>query len=121
MSDNKVREEIKEMARLAMFTGRITEFHENNLKRYPFVFLNGVKSAQITYDLGYDIIKEDETEASIKRNNYVDYSLIVSESAQDHLAVRFKDFEDSVRALFWKEVNLVVRFNGKQVYPEIKK
>jgi hypothetical protein len=98
---------VKEMARLTLLSGRISEFHEINMKRYSKIFFNGVTAARIDYDLSMD--------AGEKR--FVHYYLSIDDKFQnDRLEKRFEILENSVRALFWSDLTIRVSINDKLVF-----
>lgn len=106
-------EYIKEMARLAILSNKITEFHEKNLKMFPLVFFNDVKEAKLNYDLRRQKTVEDEPDFC---NSRVTYNLSLDESTNDHLPKRFEALETSVRGLFWNDIVVEIFFNGKIVF-----
>lgn len=87
-----------------MFFGRLSETHMNNLRSAPFIYFNGVKKADLSYDL--------DTKAT---SWFVKYDIVSSEE-QDHLKERCGALEKAIRLLFWKEVALILSINGKEVY-----
>jgi hypothetical protein len=102
------------MAQLTIFSGRINEIQEKNLKAYPFIFFNAINSANIDYDLNkYD------TEGRSKERR-VTYVLQLDESANDNWDKRFKALKDAVRTLFWKDLTVRVSVNGKLAYESEK-
>ena len=90
-----VQARIKEMAKLALLSGRISEFHEKNLKAYPFVFFNDVESAEIEYDL------------TQKEDSFVAFKLKIKDFTNSHIEKRFSAIQNATRSLFWN--NLAVR------------
>ena len=126
------REMLKKMAQLSITTNQINEIQQKNLKMYPFVFFNGVRSVSIDYDLtneskvNYDtnpktmeiVYKFDKP---IVDNFKVSYDLQIDESEDNsHLEKRFDALEKSIATLFWNGIPLEVKFNGKIVYTSKK-
>ena len=87
-----------------MFFGRVPETHVKNLQSAPFIYFDGVKEANVDYDL--------DTKA---KNWFVKYDLILDKEA-DYLKERSAGLEKAIRLLFWKEVVLHIAINGKEVY-----
>lgn len=109
MNEQEIQSQIKEMAKLTLLSGRISEIQEKNLKSLPFVFFNGLRGIQIDYDLSK---QEDK-----RKRTFVSYSLDIDETEENNeLAKRFKILESSVRNLFWSDLGVSVYFNDKLVY-----
>lgn len=100
------------MAQLSVLANRISEIQEKNLKSYPFIFFNGVKSVKIDYNLS----KVDDNGLMNHEDHHVTFDLELEESAQDHLEKRFDAIEVSARAIFWSDLKVRVYFNGKPAY-----
>lgn len=114
MSEKENTSEIvKEMARLSVLSNRMGEVQEKNLKMFPLVFFESVKSARIQYDLSHKKSAEDEPVIS---NTFVRYHLDVDESKNDRLDLRFKYLEESVKNLFWRDITVEVYFGEKIVF-----
>lgn len=126
------REMLKKMAQLSITTNQINEIQQKNLKMYPFVFFNGVKSVSIEYDLtnqskvNYDtdpktmeiVYKFDKP---IVDNFKVLYDLKIDETQDNpHMEKRFDALEKSIATLFWNGIPIEVKFNGKSVYTSKK-
>jgi len=124
LSDDKTTQEtVREMAKLALASNRISDIQEKNLKIYPFVFFNGVLSAKIDYDFTNNQNVEteiDKENLDIKykfqkldtRHFHVAYRLSIDEKVEnDQLEKRFEMLDKSIKALFWKETKVSVYFN----------
>lgn len=113
MSNQITEAEIREMAKLTLLSNRINEIQEKNLKMFPMVFFNGVKSISIEYDLSN--VKTDEDRAPLHAN-YVTYKLTLDET-QDNgkLDMRFAYLEHAVRSWFWNDLTVTVYFNERRV------
>lgn len=113
MSNQITEAEIREMAKLTLLSNRINEIQEKNLKMFPMVFFNGVKSINIEYDLSN--VKTDEDRAPLHAN-YVTYKLTLDET-QDNgkLDMRFAYLEHAVRSWFWNDLTVTVYFNDRRV------
>lgn len=116
-NENDIRETVKEMAKLSVLSNRISEVQEKNLKMYPFVFFNEVKSAAIDYDLAHRATEGNGDGGPIaKFDSRVSYHLELNESANPQQDKRFSCIEGAVRVLFWKDIKVEVYFNGKKAY-----
>lgn len=112
MSD--LRKTLKEMAQLSLLANKISSVQEKNLRMFPLIFFDKVAEARLSYDLGHSV---DDVKRELQHNSYIEYSLKVDESAnQSNLSKRFKALEIAVRELFWKDIKVLVLFNGKLVY-----
>lgn len=104
-----IEAQIREMARLTVLSNKINPIQEKNLKMYPLVFFQGVKSVKIDYDLSHRKTTVDEP---VINNSIVSYYLSIEDEAQNsHLDERFKHLEKSVRNLFWNDLTVEVYFN----------
>jgi hypothetical protein len=129
LSDEKeIKDTIKKMAQFSISTNQINEIQEKNLKMYPFIFFNGVKSVKIEYDLtnhskvDYDtnpktmeiVYKFDKP---ITENFKIKYDLTIDESQDNtNIEKRFEILEKSIYNLFWNGIPIEVSFNGNNVY-----
>lgn len=131
MSDEKVldtEQAIRDMAKLSMIENKVNDVQLTNLKMYPLVFFNGVRSASIDYDFYADKpaveFEEDKKNLEIKykfnkpkTNCKVAYRLDIDETVDNsHLEKRFQAIEQAVRNLFWKNTSVKVFFNDKMVF-----
>lgn len=107
--DQDLEKQIKEMALLTVLSNKINPIQEQNLKMYPMVFFQGVKSVKIDFDLQHRKTTMDEP---VINSNIVSYYITIDENAQnEHLAERFKYLEQSVKNLFWNDLTVEVYFN----------
>lgn len=103
---------MSDLARLVMFSGRISSAHVKNLEAFPFIFFNGhIKDPQLDYSI--------ETTDKNKPTVFT-YVFTLNLEANDHLDKRYKALEEALRSLFWKEVVLEVKINGQEVYKSEK-
>ena len=111
MSDTK--QQLREMAQLAILSGRISEVHEKNLKMYPFIFFEGVDTCTIDYDLS----REGE---SLK--HWIAYHLTLDMEANKGISMdkRFSAIEQAIRTLLWNDIEVQVHLNGKKFEREAK-
>jgi hypothetical protein len=108
---DKAREIIREMAGLTILSGKINQIQERNLKMLPLIAFEEVEKATIDYDFARPVqIDED-----VVHYSRVKFDLSLKDE-QDNVNKRFQFLEAAVRDLFWKEIIIEVRFNGKSVY-----
>ena len=88
---------------MGIFLGRLSETHIKNLQSFPFIYFNGLTEAKLDYDVAQ----------SKDGSSYISYGLTLTED-NDHIAERYKALETSIRALFWKEIQLRLSINGKE-------
>lgn len=126
LSEDSTLQTVRDMAKLSMLTGRISEDQVKNLKMYPLVFFEGVSKATVDFDLSNNMSVEVDQpgkvdldykwNASDTKNLRVSYHLTIDESLNSNLDKRFKAIEESVHTIFWKQVRVEVFFNTKLVY-----
>lgn len=111
--ENSIRQQLRDMAKLSMLSNRISEIQEKNLKHYPFVFFNDVKSVRIDYDLS----KIDDNGLMNHGDHHVTYILeLDEESNKAHLEKRLFCIEEATRVLFWSDLKVRVFINGQSVF-----
>lgn len=129
MSDKATEEKVREMAKLSLLTNKLNPIQEKNLKMFPLVFFNGVKSAKMDFDLsntqmGVDT-EEDQKNIDLKykfkkadtSHLRVSYYLEIDENADNgYVNKRYEAIENSVRNLLWKEIKIQVFINNKLTY-----
>ena len=126
MSDANPKDFVKGMAALVVSSNRLSEFHEKNLKMFPFVFFNGVTSVKIDYDVAveHNVDLDKKNNITIKkpfRNCFVAYYLTIDEDAnKEALQKRFDTLENSVRDLLWQGLAVKIFFNDKIVFESKK-
>jgi hypothetical protein len=96
---------IKDLTKLMMFSGRLSSVHVENLKSFPFIFFNGVTEVKIDHDIS----------TTKDKPSIVSYDLKL-DTENDFLDKRYQALESAIRGLFWKEVRLQVSINNKEVY-----
>jgi len=124
LSDD-IESQVKGMAALVLSSGRLSEFHEKNLKMYPMIYFNDVKEVKIEYDLAvrHDAEVDSKNNLTLKKplqNCIISYFLKLDESLQDSVQKRFDALEGSVRNLLWKDLPVEIYFNDRIVYKSKK-
>jgi hypothetical protein len=100
--------EVKDMAYLTMLSNRLNPIQEKNMKMYPHVFFDGVKSAVITYDLE---CRPDSSEP--KRDTWVKYEIAIDPKTKiDHREKRILALQQAIQTLFWSDVRVDVILSG---------
>lgn len=129
MSDSESEQKIREMARLSLMNNMINPIQEKNIKFFPFVFFNGVKSVNIDYDFS-TIQPSIEAEENLKeleisykigkletKHFRVSYRLTIDKDSDNILIEnRFLALENSIRNLFWKETKVEIFINDELKY-----
>ena len=109
----KTNDLLKEMARLTVLSGRISDVQEKNLKLFPLIFFDGIKEVKIEYDL---MPKKTVDDSPTYSNSLVSYYLTLDEVENQNLNKRYFALEKSVRSLFWSDVVVEVYFNDEIKY-----
>jgi hypothetical protein len=107
-----IKTQLREMAQLSVLSNRISEIQEKNLKMYPFVFFNDVKSVKIEFDLS----KVDDNGLMNHGDHHVTYFLDVLEETNPQPEKRMSAIEAATRTLFWNDLKVRVVVNGKLAY-----
>jgi hypothetical protein len=119
---SEIDQKVKDMAKLAIYSNRISEIHEKNLMTWPFVFFEGVRSVKIDYDLSrtdsVDLDKLNNLTVNKPTNqSFVKYFLTIDEKIENHhLDKRFSALVKAVRDIFWKNITVEIAFNDKVVH-----
>lgn len=98
---------IEDLTKMVMFSGRISSVHIENLKAYPWIFFNDLTEAK----LDYSVETTDKNKPTV-----FSYDLTLKLESNDKLYKRYDALELAVRQLFWKEVKIVVKINGEEVF-----
>jgi hypothetical protein len=96
---------LQDLTKLTIFSGRLSSVHVENLKNFPFIFFNGVTKVNLEHDIS--------TKKEVP--SLISYDLTLDRE-NDHLEKRYLALESAVRDLFWKEMQLKLSINGKEVF-----
>ncbi len=113
---------VRDMAKLTIMSNQISEIQLKNMKMYPFIFFEGVKSVTLDFNLQRvdDVLVDKLQNLTLNKPinaSYVKYSLVIDESvAQPNIDRRYAALESSIRSLFWKNITVEIQFNDKTVY-----
>lgn len=124
---SNTKDTIKQMAKFAISTNKISEIQVRNLQTWPFVFFNGVKSVSIDYDLttnnavSYETNKDNDVNYKFAKPStdhfHISYDLEIDETQDNsHIEKRFEALEKSIQTLFWSGIPLSISFNSRNVY-----
>lgn len=132
MSKSTTEEQVREMARLTLLTNKLNPIQEKNLKMYPLIFFNGIKSAKMDFDVSNDqMVESVENRKDLEltyqfnkadtRHLRVSYHLDIDEAADNHtIDARYSAITQAVQNLLFKEINVQVFINGKMTYESKK-
>lgn len=98
-------EELKDLMKGSALTGRVSEVHILNLRQYPFIFIDGVESVEISYD-----ILTDAVNAMPNKKSRVDYVVTMKEGFPN--SESFTDIaslKKAVNVLFQHSVEVSVK------------
>jgi hypothetical protein len=126
--------EIREMAKLSLLSNRINPIQEKNLKLFPLVFFNDVKSATVEYDFHHNRpidfeLNKEAMEIQYKFNDLerthfkVTYRVEFGEDglfSNPNITARYDALEAAVRGLFWKNTTVVVYFGDNKAFESVK-
>lgn len=94
-----------DLTKLMLFFGRIPEPYIQKLKEFPFIFFNDIDQFILDHD-----IRTNKEERSL-----ITYNLTLKKD-NDSLDKRYEALLSAVRSLFWKEMQLKILIDGKEVY-----
>jgi len=110
LSEQRVLEEIKEMARLTMLSNKLNAIQEKNLQAYPYVFFEGVKKGTIVYDLECGL---DTPAMERQAKTHVTYTIeIDTDTVITFQQKRIDALKIAVRTLFWSDLTVNVEIVG---------
>lgn len=128
MSKSSTEEQVREMAKLTLLTNKLNPIQEKNLKMYPLVFFNGIKSAKVDFNLSNEQMvdsTEDQKDVEVTyqfnkaetSHLRVSYHLEIDEAADNHtIDARYSAITQAVQNLLWKEIKVQVYINTKLAY-----
>ena len=90
-----------------IMSGTISEVHIKNLQSFPFIFFNEISECKIEYSVA--------TTNKAERTEFV-YNITLNLESNDNLPKRYEALQNAVRALFWKEAQIIIKLNGQEVY-----
>ena len=126
--DTTVEQQIRSMAKVSLFEGKLNDIQLENLRKWPLVFFNGVKEVKIKYHLGTGKVhvdtKEDPKNFDIKykirmpkNRTSITYWLTLDESQENlYLDKRFAGLNSAIKHLLWNGIVVKIYFNNKLVH-----
>ena len=106
---------IKDLATGSIMTGMVSEVHINNMKMYPFIFLDNVDSAEISYNIVVDPSASPGTKSSIA------YSLrFIENVVPETLSGGAENLKKALSALFTQNIRLILKDHNEQLLWEEK-
>lgn len=105
----------KELAMGSILTGQISEVHAVNIKMYPFIFLDDVYSADISFDIVTDPIS-----ALPGKKSTICYNLhFNSNQKPPSLKEGYKNLKKALEILFSQEIIVLLKDkNGQDLVQE---
>lgn len=95
----------KELAMGSILTGQISEIHLSNMRMYPFIFLDNVSEAEISYD-----IVTDPANAAPGKRSTVSYCLsFSSQPSAESLSLGKSNLEKALSVLFSQDIVVILR------------
>ena len=106
----KAQETLKDLNMGAIFTGRISQIHADNMKIYPFVFFDNVLEANISYD-----VLADQSVPGAKST--ISYEILFAENKiPENLNEGLKHLQKALSVLFMRNIVTIIRdTNGQQL------
>jgi len=94
---------------MLMLTKKVSDFQENNLKSWAFVFFDNVDSVNVSWNF----LKNNSNEEFFPGD--VEFNIIFNNNTLENLDKEQKGLNMLIAAtkfLFWSETNIVVKKNG---------
>lgn len=123
--EESTNQTVREMAKLAMFANRLSDVQLNNLKMYPFIFFEGVKSVKLDYNLDQtrnvdsvpntENLEIDYKISHTKNVHSVIYDLQIANTEQTYLDKRVRALTNAVHDLLWKDIKVTILLNGQEI------
>lgn len=104
MNGKEAAAALDDLKKGVMLTGRLSEVHVKNLKNYPFIFFEELKSVEMSYN-----IVTDPTVSAPGTGSFVRYKLDVDvEKNLSYMEKRLQALKGSVQTLLWPSVQVIV-------------
>lgn len=112
-NDSKnVQNILEDMRKITILTGTISKVHEQSLGKWPYIVFDDVGSLGVDYDLS----KKEKNNM-----NFVNFYITSSKQEYEDLDKRCGKLTEWVRDMFWKEVDVNIFINEKNIYSNIYK
>lgn len=103
MNNKNIVDDHKNMLAL---TKNISSFQEENLKKWPFIFFDGVESLKVSWDFFKNNKSRDFYAGVVNFDITLKTNEQVNQTAVDQLVA-------STKFLFWSETKVKIKINGK--------
>lgn len=108
---------IESHKKAVIFTGKISDFHVENLKKWPFIiFGDKLESVSIDYDFNNTdaSLKYDSLDSHIS-SGYIEYDLKIKKGCKiKDVKKKLNILENWVKNIFWKETEVKFKRNGRK-------
>jgi hypothetical protein len=113
MSNNSIT---KELAMGSIFSGQISEVHLNNMKLYPFIFIDDVSQVEISYD-----IITDPANAEPGKKSTVSYTVsFKSGNTPENIKDCSQNLQKALSILFSQQITVILRDQKGQELLDLK-
>ena len=99
---------------MLMVSKNLSEFQIQNMKQWPFVFLNDVSSVKVNWNF----IKKNEEDKDEFYPGEVEYEIEMGEDP--NLEMGLTHLELSTKLMFWSDTTVKLKVNGKLWKPLMK-
>lgn len=112
MSVEETGKVLQDLKKIVMLTGQLSEVHVSTLKNSPFIFFDGLKKLELSYD-----IKVGDTAGMPGMGSKVAFVLHLDKSTpNDFMEKRVSALKKTVHAILWPEVMVsITDENGKDL------
>lgn len=112
-NENKnVQNILEDMRKITILTGTISKIHEQSLSKWPYIVFDEIGSLEVDYDLG----NKDRNGA-----NFVNFYITSSKEEHEDANKRCETLTSWVRDMFWKDIDVNVFINEKNIYSNLCK
>lgn len=102
----------KDLMKGTVMTGNLSEVHVKNLKMYPFIFLDEIKEASISYD-----IVTDPSAALPGAKSRIEFTLSFAEGfPKDDMRNGIENLEKAIEILMAHKVTVIVKDKNGKVF-----
>ena len=112
---------LDELRKMTMISGRLSEFHLNNLKLWPFTLYSGIDTLALKYDFSPGESTEKDTPGERNYGKLI-YKLSLKQGTLVNPAdIKLKSdtLLKWVQTLLWNEVSVTVFMGSEKVYERL--